>query len=151
MKINKLLIVLIMLFISLMLNMHLYTKYADDNSDNIINEIIIEGNITYENTLENYYNVEYENEGKGLKLKINNPCIIIQESKGLSMKPYWDNLTLNIFDTCFPKEDLEIGDVIAFWEDGYGSRIQHRIIDIDYEKEWVRTQGDNNNTNETKS
>ena len=112
------------------------------------NQIIQEGNITYNVTLERYYDVKYYNDGNGLTLKINNPCITVMSSIGESMRPYYENQTLSIFDTCFPKEKLEIGDVIVYWGE-LDSTIKphHRIIDIDYEKEWIRTQGDNPETN----
>lgn len=117
-------------------------------NDNIIKEIVTEGNITYEVTLHNYYDVEYSNTGDGLVLKIKNPCIYVLESSGLSMKPYWDDETLGIFDTCFPNENLKIGDVIVYMGELDSTfNPHHRIIDIDYEKEWVRTQGDNPETN----
>ena len=116
--------------------------------NNIISKVVVEGNTTYNVHLENYYDVEYKNTGDGLTLKITNPCIVVRRSRGLSMKPYWENNTLGIFDTCFPKEELEIGDVIAYrGEWNVALNPHHRIIDIDYNKRWVQTQGDNPITN----
>jgi len=126
-----------------------YFLFSGDKNNKIVsNQIIQKGNVTYREFLENYYNVEYSNEGKGLSLEINNPCIEVWESSGLSMKPYWDNNTLGIFDTCYPKENLQVGDIIVYnGELDSTIRPHHRIIDIDYKKEWVRTQGDNPKTN----
>jgi signal peptidase I len=142
-----LLIVAILFFISICFNS--YFIFNKNKENKIISEQIIqEGNVTYKNFLENYYNIEYSNEGKGLYFKINNPCIEIIESNGLSMKPYWDNNTLGIFDTCYPEENLEIGDIIIYQGELDSTiRPHHRIIDIDYKKRWIRTQGDNPETN----
>ena len=115
------------------------------NNINILSEKIIqEGNITYKQYLKNYYDVEYRNEGRGLILRINNPCIVIWESTGESMKPYIDKESLAIIDTCYPPENLMIGDIIVYDAEYSTKNIHHRIIDIDYDKEWIRTQGDNN-------
>jgi len=116
--------------------------------NNIISKVVVEGNTTYNVHLENYYDVEYRNIGDGLTLKINNPCIVVLEGRGVSMKPYWENNTLAILDTCFPKEELEIGDVITYrGEWNVALNPHHRIVDIDYNKKWVQTQGDNPITN----
>ena len=111
-------------------------------------KLIIEGNQTYKVQLENYYNVEYGNNDEGFFINIKNDCIKIQSGTGTSMKPYWDNESLTIIDTCFPVEDLVIGDVITYngeWDTKINPH--HRIVDIDYEKRWVQTQGDNQETN----
>ena len=107
--------------------------------------IIQEGEITYKKYLTNYYDVDYEKTKKGIELKINNPCLGFVSSKGSSMKPFFECESLEIIDTCFPKDKLEIGDIIMYhaeWDVGFN--LIHRIIDIDYDKKWVRTQGDNN-------
>ena len=137
----------------LSLTFNIYSFFDKDNKNDIINEgitqrIITEGNITYKVFLDNYYDVEYESTMDGLELRINNPCIVVRKSIGLSMKPYWEDNTLSIFDDCFPREDLQIGDIITYFGE-LDSTVNphHRIIDIDYEKEWVRTQGDNPETN----
>ena len=43
--------------------------------------------------------------------------------------------------------DLKVDDVITYrlYEDGKDKLITHRIIDIDYETEYLKTKGDNNN------
>ena len=136
------------LLLSLILNLYLILDDGNSGDGNIIGELIHEGNITYRQVLSNYYDVEYANNGDGLVLRIKNPCVTVLKSHGLSMKPYWDNNTLGIFDTCFPKENLKIGDVITY-NGELDSTVDphHRIVEIDYEKEWVRTQGDNPKTN----
>ncbi len=106
--------------------------------------IVNEGNQTFKKQYDNYYDVEYENNQGELVIKINNPCIRIEDYEGDSMKPYWDEEGLIILDTCFPREKLEIGDVIVFHKDFYVGKTQHRIIEIDYDDEWVRTKGDGN-------
>lgn len=112
--------------------------------------IVQEGNVTYRKFLDNYYNVDYENNKDGLTLKINNPCIEIVEGNGISMKPYWDDKQLTIIDTCYPVEDLKIGDVVIYYgELDSTTNPHHRIVDIDYEKRWIQTQGDNPKTNPT--
>ena len=112
--------------------------------------IVNEGNQTYKKYYDNYYEVEYETNGDGLILKINNPCVEIRKTTGVSMKPYWNNESFAIFDTCYPKKDLKIGDVIYYdGELDSTKNPHHRIVDIDYKKRWVRTQGDNPETNPT--
>ncbi len=113
--------------------------------------IVQEGNITYKKYIENYYDVEYGRTREGVEFKINNPCIEITTASGTSMKPFLDNNNIIIYDSCFPVEDLEIGDIIMYkaeWEKWTaGIYPHHRIVDIDYEKRWVQTQGDNPETN----
>lgn len=110
--------------------------------------IVQEGNITYRKYIENYYDVEYGRTNEGVQFKINNPCIEITTANGMSMKPFLDDNNIIIYDSCFPVEDLEIGDIILYkaeWDVGFNPH--HRIVDIDYEKRWVQTQGDNPKTN----
>jgi len=109
--------------------------------------VVKDGNVIYMSSQENYYKFQFENNSRGIILKFANPCVRVHTGKGVSMKPYWDNNTISIIDTCFPNERLEVGDIISFWKDDYEKAIHHRIIDIDYEKKWVQTQGDNPKTN----
>jgi len=147
---QKAFIIVITMLLIFSISLNFYLGLTEDKRDNLIIEsnVIKKGNITYKEVLENYYHVEYSNSEEGLSLEIKNPCISVWESSGLSMKPYWDNNTLGIFDTCYPKENLKVGDIIVY-KGELDSTINphHRIIDIDYDKRWVKTQGDNPETN----
>lgn len=106
--------------------------------------IIKEGNNTYYEHFENYYRISYGADGNKFLLEIDNPCISVQKSFGESMQPYYDNETISVIDTCFPKENLKIGDVIIFYSDwNLSVLLHHRIIDINYNKELIQTKGDN--------
>lgn len=143
-KQNKLFIVLTLVFTTMILSG--YFGHWIATKDFIEGGIIVqEGNVTYQKYLDNYYDVDYEKTTEGTIIKINNPCIEIIEGKGESMKPYWDNKDLIILDTCYPVEDLVIGDIIIYYGELDSTlNIHHRIVDIDYNKGWVQTQGDNN-------
>ncbi len=144
---NVLIMVSIGLVVSIIFNSYFIFNIFNDEEEFIITQFT-EGNKTYKRVLKNYYDVEYEKTRTGIKIEINNPCIEIIKSRGKSMLPYWDLEELVIYDACFPKEKLEIGDVVIYngeWDSTINPH--HRIIDIDYEKEWIRTQGDNPETN----
>jgi len=102
--------------------------------------------ILQNHAFENYYDVKYNYSGNSTEIKINNSCIRIRNATGESMKPFFDNNTLLIVDSCFPNNKLKIGDIVIYQQEwSENKNIYHRIVDIDYEKEWIQTKGDNNN------
>jgi hypothetical protein len=106
--------------------------------------IIKEGNNTYYKHFDDYYQVSYSTNENKFILEIDNPCISVQKLLGESMLPYYENESISILDTCFPSEKLVIGDIISFYEDWNMTRqLHHRIIEIDYERELIKTKGDN--------
>ncbi|MDO8623328.1 MAG: hypothetical protein Q7R52_03705 [archaeon] len=106
--------------------------------------IINEKNNTYYEHFDNYYGIDYRNEGDKIVFEIKNPCIKIEKVEGTSRFPYWENESLIIIDTCFPPEKLEIGDVVLYYFDwDMTTKVHHRISDINYEKGWIKTKGDN--------
>lgn len=123
-----------------------YDLLSEEGAYNL-NQVGVIENINgtlYNNTLTNYYDIFYKHSSDELEIKIRNPCLRIEKSIGDSMKPFWENENLNIIDYCFPKERLKIGDVVIFKKEFDRGRVLHRIIDIDYNRKWIRTQGDNN-------
>ena len=141
-------IVSIILAISVITNAYFIFNIFNEEEEEFISIQYSEGNKTYKKILKNYYDVTYEKTKKGVEFKINNPCIEIITSTGNSMKPYRDFEELVIIDTCFPDDKLEIGDIVIYiGELDSTKNPHHSIIDIDYEKKWIRTQGDNRETN----
>lgn len=114
---------------------------------NIIKNLSIEGipkgNLTY------YYNITADKLDDKITIKINNACIYLMDAQGESMKPFFSNHTLLVLDLCYPVEKLKIGDIIVFRPQFLNHSVDHRIIDINYEKRYVITKGDNNLTNPT--
>ena len=102
-------------------------------------------NYTSRGELENYYNVEYEMQSQKATITINKPCVEIATSYGTSMQPFFEDQNIIIIDTCFPKEELKVNDIILFNHDFDDHRTQHRITKINYQDEWVKTKGDANN------
>ena len=77
--------------------------------------ITTEGNKTYRQYLDNYYEVDYDVTSKKISIEIKNPCLDISESCGSSMKPTMnDECHLIITDSCYDFNKLEIGDVVVF-------------------------------------
>ena len=106
--------------------------------------IIQNKNISYHQYFDDYYKIAYKNDGNGILFQIQNPCLSIEQVLGESMKPYYNNETIIFVDTCFPVEKLEVGDVILFYFDwNMTSKLHHRIVEIDYKKRLIKTQGDN--------
>jgi len=106
--------------------------------------IIKEGNITYSKHFDPYYGLYYQNDQQGITLQIQNPCLTFVKISGQSMLPYYNNETISLIDTCFPPDKLKIGDVIIFYYDwNMTTTLHHRVVDINYEKEWIKTRGDN--------
>ena len=106
--------------------------------------IINENNISYSKHFDNYYGFNYGNDEKGVFFEIVNPCLTFEKVIGESMQPYYNDEAIIIVDTCFSPKNLEVGDVILFYFDwNQTSKLHHRIIDIDYQKELILTQGDN--------
>ncbi len=138
---KTLIIVSIILAISIISNA--YFIFNNDKEYFIPNQFT-EGNKTYKQTLENYYDVEYEKTRTGIKLEISNPCLELSEATGKSMLPFFEKENLVIIDTCFPVDKLKVDDVIIFHTENNLKRTQHRITKINYKDKWVRTKGDNN-------
>jgi len=126
-----------------------YISQVDMNQDRKLQESIITlDNKTYKQYLDNYYDIEYGYNDNGLVIQIKNDCVQASTSRGDSMKPYIGNETIMIYDTCFPKEDLKVGDIIIFLKEWTQTNyVRHRIVEINHEDRWVRTQGDNPVTN----
>ena len=115
-----------------------YIYYPMFNTD----EIMIGNNSGWNQT--NYYNLDYFIRPTETEFIIKNPCIKIEKYIGISMKPWWEEKGMIIVDTCFPNENLKVGDVIVF-DKGFGDgRVQHRIKTINFEDRWIIPQGDNN-------
>ncbi|MCK9569235.1 S26 family signal peptidase [Candidatus Pacearchaeota archaeon] len=143
MKKQKLILLFALIITSLILSYFVGFNQGKDSFQET-GLIIKEGNNTYYKHFENYYNVNYGADGNKFFLEIDNPCISVQKIIGESMLPYYENESISILDTCFPSEKLEIGDIISFYEDWNMTRqLHHRIIEINYEKELIKTQGDN--------
>lgn len=105
--------------------------------------LISEGNLTYYKHFDNYYGLYYENNENGIILQIQNPCLTFEKVSGESMKPYYDNESIIIIDTCFAPENLEVGDIVLYYVDwDMATKLHHRIIDINYDKKWIKTKGD---------
>lgn len=151
---NTLIGIVIFLAVSLVWNVYfIFDLYENENVIEVERIEVENTNETYKETLENYYNIEYEKTGKGVKFEINNPCLEIQTSTGTSMLPLIEEKSLAITDACFPVENLKLNDIIVFYKLKSESDIyltEHRIIEIDYDEKWVITKGDNNQYNDTK-
>lgn len=131
--------------INIIMAVMIIVDYRSESHQDSINRIITINGTVYNQTLKNYYEIDYNSNGGETTFTIKNPCIKIVPSKGDSMQPYLSNDNLALIDECFPKDRLQIGDIIVYrgeWDSDL--RIHHRIIDIDHKKLWVRTQGDNN-------
>jgi len=88
------------------------------------------------------HEVNWTREGNITTITIEHPCIKLIEAWGNSMRPFRKYRDLSIIDTCFDKSTLDVGDVIVYrmpW-----GMVQHRIIEINHEEQWVITQGDGN-------
>lgn len=108
------------------------------------NRIVILDGLAINQTLKNYYDVEYYTDMEGLTIKIRNPCIFVDHGTGTSMQPYWEDEELFIVDSCYKPERLEVGDVVV-WRHNNESYIHHRIISIDKDSRTFITKGDNLN------
>ncbi len=84
---------------------------------------------------DDYYYVRFYDKDK---------CLGLYEIKGISMFPYTKYNSKAIIDLCFNPEDLEVNDVIFFLKQSNLKKIYHRIIEIDLEKDYILTKGDNN-------
>lgn len=103
-------------------------------------------NITYSKHFDSYYGINYGNNENGVFFEIQNPCLVFRKVVGQSMIPYYNNETIILIDTCFLPENLKIGDVILYYYDwNMTTTVHHRIVDINYPKEWIKTKGDNLN------
>lgn len=114
-------------------------------SKGFTNGLIEEKYISLSQSVNNYYNVSYgASKGVGARfeiLNLNNSCIVIGNGTGISMKPFFSNLDIMIIDKCYPKNKLQVGDIIVYVneEEGY---ISHRIVWISFKKKLVKTKGD---------
>jgi len=104
-------------------------------------------NLTSEEVIvENYYKYSYKYDGDKLIIEIDNPCVKMAIGTGLSMWPYWEDEELFLQDICWNVSKLKVGDIVSYdkeWSSG-DARIHHRIIEINHEDGWMKTQGDNN-------
>jgi hypothetical protein len=143
--VNLCIIGLVCLIIAIVLMLYLQLRIINDPQINKITNFLINNNSQSNDSL---YNLSYEYTPIGVNMQINNICVEVMNGSGVSMKPFISNKTLILIDKCFNKSNLMVGDIVAIKPDFVDNFvIGHRIIDIDHNKEWVKTQGDNPITN----
>ena len=141
------LILVFVLFLVIIIYLTYSTGFKQGQTSFKENGLIIKnGSNTYYEHFDNYYGIAYGAEGNKFVLEIDNPCISVQKVFGQSMLPYYNNETIGIFDTCFPSENLKVGDTILFYYDwDMTTKLHHRIVDINYGKKLIQTKGDSLN------
>ena len=89
-----------------------------------------------------YFNIKNINYREGEYIITNAECHEKIETRGISMYPTIQLRDFVAFNKCYNVKNLKRGDVIGFEYDD--KLVFHRVINIDYENELLKTKGDNN-------
>lgn len=105
----------------------------------VVNYVVFIGVYNFVGPYLNINNVEYRDGGY---IVTNGECQEKVQVNGLSMYPTLQIVDFVMVDKCYNVKSLKIADIIRF---EYGDKIYvHRVINIDFENEIIKTKGDNN-------